>query len=183
LKPSHLRTSAAIGPVAALVIAFSLMAVGCGDGPRAPKPSQEPESGESSIEGFGSEASGAQRVAILAAEQGYLNALAGRDYKAACASLSASVISSLRKLASPSPRREGCEAILPTLLSPQAAETSRQAAEGQIARVRVKGSQAFVLYRAPGARLYLLTMVREGAGWKAATLGGSILVPSPSTFE
>ncbi len=46
--------------------------------------------------------------------------------------------------------------------------------------MRVQGDRGFVVYHAPGAKLYQLTMVREGGAWKAATIAGSILVPSPA---
>jgi hypothetical protein len=71
---------------------------------------------------------------------------------------------------------------LSALLAPTAATISHEQAEGRITKVRVQGKRAFVVFHAPGAKLYMLTMVREGGGWKAATVAASILVPSAATL-
>lgn len=141
------------------------------------------EGGEKSIEGFGSEAKGADREAILSAEQAYLNALAAPDYAAACFYLAGGVHRSLRQLAPKQLKAEGCRAILPRLLSPSAATTARQQAEGKITKVRVEGDRAFVVFHAPGAKLYLFPMAREGNSWKTTTAAASVLVPSQATMD
>lgn len=108
----------------------------------------------------------------------YLTGLADRDYKLACASLAMPVQRSLARIVVTQLRSAGCPAILPKLLSGSAADVAREAAGGRVSSVRVKGDRAFVLYHAPGAQLYVLTMIREGSAWKAAMVAGSILIPS-----
>lgn len=138
--------------------------------------------GEKSIEDYGSEASGSDREALLAAFHGYLGALAARDYPAACSHLAASVQRSLEQLVTKQLKARGCPAILPKLLAPTAFAIAREQANGRVTKLRVRGSRAFVVYHAPGAKLYMLTMTREAGGWRAALVAGSVLVPSAATL-
>jgi hypothetical protein len=138
--------------------------------------------GEKSIEEFGNEAEGSSRAAVLGVFTGYLNALAAKDDATACNYLAASVQRSLEQFVTPALRRKGCAAILPKLLSPTAAAIARQQAAGRIAKVRVEGERAFVVFHAPGAKLYMLTMTREGGEWKVALVAASVLVPSAATL-
>lgn len=148
-----------------------------------PEPGQgraaaEPEiarGGEASIEEFGSEAEGAERGEILSVFDGYLNALAAKDYGSACSYLSAAVHESLAQLAGRA--SDGCAAILPGLLAPTAPRIAREQANGRVANVRVEGDRAFVIFEAPGAELYQLTTVEEDGEWKTTTVAASVLVP------
>jgi hypothetical protein len=138
--------------------------------------------GEASIEGFGEEASGAERAAVLAVFRGYLDALAKRDSAAACPYLSAKVQSSLEQLAGRQSGAGGCAAILPKLLAPASGRIAREEAAGTIKRVRVQGNSAFVVFHAPGARLYDLPMTREAGDWKVTIVSPPILAPSAETL-
>ena len=140
------------------------------------------EGGEKSIEDFGSEAQGSGRSAVLAVFTDYLGALAAKDYATACSHLAVRTQRSLEQFAPPQLRHGGCAAILPKLLSPSAAAIAREQASGKVTKVRVKGTMAFVVFHAPGARLYQLTMVKEGGNWKATTVAASVLVPSAATL-
>ena len=42
--------------------------------------------------------------------------------------------------------------------------------------------QAFVIFHAPGARLWTLPLSNEGGGWKVATLAPTVLAPSAATL-
>jgi hypothetical protein len=134
--------------------------------------------GEKSIEEFGAEASGSQRKAILAAEQAYLKALSASDFERSCALLANQVHESLQQFAARAGEGDGCTAILPKLLSSAAPGTARSQAGGEVSKVRLEGDRAFVIFRAPGAKLYVFTMVREGGEWKASEVAASILVPA-----
>lgn len=170
----------------ALLAASALVITGCGgDGSStstrgtasAQAPTDEAQrGGEASIEDFGSEAEGSERAQILALFGAYLNALAEKDYATVCADLSAAVQSSLARFAGKG-SKGGCEAILPKLLAPTAARVATEQAEGKIAKVRVEDDRAFVVFKAPGAKLYQLTMVEEGGEWKAASVAAAVLVP------
>ena len=166
-----------------LLLTATLCLVACGQssedstttGHQASHP--HPEEGEKSVEEFGTEASGSQRQAILAAEQGYLRALSASEPERSCALLASQVRESLRQLVVKRLKDEGCAAILSRLLSPQAPATSKAQAEGEVTKVRVQGDRAFVVFHAPGAKLYVFTLVREGGKWKASAVGASVLVP------
>jgi hypothetical protein len=137
---------------------------------------EEPQGGEASIEEFGEEAEGAERSEVLATFTGYLNALTHKDYATACAYLSHDVHESLDRFAGKGPGAE-CASLLPALLSPTASQVARGQAEGTVRKVRVEGERGFVVFKAPGAKLYEMTMVREGGEWKVATVAASVLVP------
>jgi hypothetical protein len=140
------------------------------------------QGGEKSIEDFGAEAEGAGRAALLGAFHSYLNAVAAKDNATACSFLSGNVKRSLEQLAGGKSKSPGCTQILSKLLSPTAPAISREQAEGRITKVRVEGDRAFVVFHAPGAKLYQMTMVREGDEWKVATVAASVLVPSAATL-
>jgi hypothetical protein len=194
--------SKALATAVALLLAIGLAACG-GNGndetsstPATSEPTQRPSStasdgqqsggggegkpargGEASIEDFGAEASGGDRDSIEGAFSAYLNAIAAKDYGTACSYLSASVQGSLMQFAPKELRSKGCVAILPKLLAPTAAAIAREQADGQITRVRVEGDRGFVVFKAPRAKLYQLTMVKEGGEWKSATVAAAVLVP------
>jgi hypothetical protein len=173
-----------------LFIALLLLALsGCGGGggsdsasePTTPS-RQSAEGGEKSIEGFGSEAEGTDRNAILAAEQSYFTAVSSKGYAMACSHLASSVKRSMAEL-SAGRRRANCAAVLPALLAPQAYATMRQQARGAVKRVRIEGNRAFVVFHAPGARLYQMPLVSEDDDWKVGLLTSAVLVPSRSTLR
>lgn len=137
---------------------------------------EEQKGGEASIEEFGQEAEGPEREAILSVFTGYLEALADKDYEAACADLWATVDESLAQLSGEGSKAE-CSAILPELLAPGADRVARQQAEGKMSKVRIEGDRGFVVFHAPGAKLYQQTMSKEGGDWKVATVAAAVLVP------
>jgi hypothetical protein len=131
--------------------------------------------GEASIENFGHEAMGAARSAMLSSFTGYLNAVADGDYAKACELLALRARSSVIRLA----RRQGdCAKALPRLLVPVERKISGRQAEGQVRKVRTEGDRGFVVFHAPEAKLYQMTMVREGGIWRSTTVVTSILVPN-----
>jgi hypothetical protein len=173
--------------VVALLLVVGLAACGGGDGTASTASDttttasgEESKGGEASIEEFGSEAAGSDRQELLGVYSDYMNAIAERDYGAACSHLSATVQNSLEQLAGKALKGKGCAAILPKLLAPTASVISRAQANGKITKVRVEGDRAFIVFHAPGAKLYQLTMVREDGEWKAATVAASVLVPDLS---
>lgn len=168
------------------VVSVMFCLAGCGSGgtsrsqdalaeTTAPRPSESSEAGEKSIEDFGMETVGGSRAALLGAFRGYLRSIGAKDYAKACTYLTASVQRSLEQLVGGKLRR--CEAILSKLVAPSAPAIAREQAEGTVSRVRAKGDRAFVIYHAPGAKLYQLSMSREGGAWKASIAIGAVLVP------
>lgn len=182
-------TRLARGLAASLVVlaVSSLSLLGCGGGGdnesrSAPTGRTGRAAGaESSIETFGGEAEGSAREAILGVERSYFIAMASRDYGAACAHLATSVQHSMTELTG---RPDAtCQRTLPALLAPQAYPMMRRQAHGAIRKVRVDGQRAFVVFHAPGARLYQLPLVDERGEWKVAFVTASVLAPSLSTLR
>lgn len=178
------------GALLFLALALGLPAAGCGgdngttSGTTSTSPATSTPSagGEKSIEEFGREAASADRAALLGAFHGYLNALAGEDYSTACSYLAASVQTSLEEIVVKGLKAKGCAAILPKLLSPTAPAVANEQAAGKVTKVRVQGDRAFVVFHAPGAKLYQLPMAREGGEWKVGLVAASVLVPSAATL-
>ena len=139
---------------------------------------EAPQNAEASIEGYGEEAEGADREAVLSSFHEYLGAQAQGDDAKACDLLATNVQESLQSLAAKSKKELTCAQLLELLLSPQAKQIAKGQAEGEIRKVRVKGETAFVVFHAPGARLYQLTMVEEEGEWKTTSLSASVLAPS-----
>lgn len=174
-------------PLAALLLAALLLTAGCGGdgdgettqgGTRSERRGGEgSRGGEKSIEEFGAEAGESEREAILAVFEGYLTAVAEDDAATACSHLSATVHESLKQLVARGEKNVKCAQVLPALLAPTAATIAREQADGEVTRVRVEGDRAFVVFRAPGAKLYMLGLVEEGGEWKATTVAASVLVP------
>jgi hypothetical protein len=184
------------------VVALAIAAGGCGGGSdettaeagaettaeaTAPTTPPEPEPGDGDFEGgeeqvekSGSEAGGSERDAILAAEQDYLAALVSGDYRGACAHLSSSIEESLQAMIQGG--KKPCAQILAHLVSASAAQGAKQQLDGKVVRVRVEGDHGFVIFHAPGARLYAFPMSREDGGWRVAALNGAVLAPSAATL-
>ncbi len=186
--------------VVAGVLAAPFLAGGCGnsgtessstnDEPRSQPKQSSPtrshtahryEGGEEILESFGAEAAASKRAALLGAFHGYLGAVGRRDYATACTYLLHRVKRSLEQLARKG--RLGCAVALPELLAPSAPAISRQQVAGTVTKVRVRGNLAFIVFHAPGARLYQLTLEREGTAWKETTVVASVLAPSPQTLR
>jgi len=163
----------------AAVFLCLLLVSGCGGGseegstPTATSTEQR-TSGEQSIEGFGAEAKGAEKEEMLDAYRSYLGAIGEKDYAEACELLSAPVRDSLAKL---SQGKASCEEALGAILAPSAPSLSKAQAKGEVTKVRVERETGFVVFKAPGAKLYQLTLVSEGGEWKAGSLGAAVLVP------
>jgi hypothetical protein len=179
-----------VASVVVLVVASFLLCA-CGSGAErkgdtstsANQPEQSDTGSERRVEEFGTEASTGTRDALLAAFRGYLDAIGAHRYRAACSKLSAAVWGSLAQLANGRPSRSECMRVLPALLSPEAAAVDRTQAKGGVTRVRVKGERAFIVFHAPGARLYMMTLVHESGGWKASTATATVLAPSLNTLR
>jgi len=133
---------------------------------------------EASIEGFGEEAEGSGREEVLAAFHGYLGAIAAGDEQEACSYLGAQVTETLSQLAAKAKKHLSCPQLLEALLSPDADRIARAQAEGQVAKVRIEGDTAFVVFHAPGARLFQMNLAREEEGWRIASLSASVLAPA-----
>jgi hypothetical protein len=178
--------------LALLLLLVLAAAVGCGSGGNSTTSgegagnggagSSAEAGGEESIEQFGSEATGSERAALRNAFHGYLAAIGERDYGTACSYLAAAARRSLAKLFAEGASTAGCAASLAALVTPAAAGISRKQSEADLTAIRVEGNRGFVLFPAPGASLWQMTMEREDGDWKTTTVAASILVPSAATL-
>lgn len=123
----------------------------------------------SSITGYGSAASSAQKAALASAAHSFFAAMASRDYAGVCKGLAASNRAALENFLKAAHRTGGCPAVLKTLLL-RAIPEARKAAAGKITAVRVKGPTAFVLFRPQGGAPSYFVLKREGSAWKAISL-------------
>lgn len=188
------RRGLAGGLAIALLLALPALA-GCGGGGEGSTAKGEPKAstsrrgassedgGDRSIEGFGGEATGSSRRALVGAFHSYLSALSARRYRAACGHLASRVRGSLAQLPSAGSAGRSCAATLAHLFSPSAAAVARGQASGKIARVRVRDDLGFVVFRGPEGSLYQLPLAREHGAWKASVATPSILAPSRASLE
>jgi hypothetical protein len=190
------RDAPAFGALCALIAvlaAFALSACGGGSDTSTGEGGSETEavqqgsggrpSAEEEVESAGREAEGSEAAAILAAERGYLNAIADRDYARACSLTSQGALKSLEATISKPAGSVDCDEILAKVLGGTAAAAARSQADGEIRKVRVLGNEALVIFHAPGARLYAFGLVDEDSEWRAATLTSTVLAPSAATLN
>ncbi len=171
----------------AILVALALSACGDGSDSSTTAPSREPSaappSAEEEVEGAGREAQGSEAEAILSAKREYLTAIGSRDYGKACALLSRAATKSLQASITHTGGNVGCAEILSKVLGGAAAAAARSQAAGEVRKVRVLGDQALVIFHAPGARLYVLSLVKESDEWRVATVVSTVLAPSAATLE
>jgi hypothetical protein len=168
--------------VSPVLLCLLALLPGCGGSadtstPTATATNSQPtsENAEESIEGFGEEAEGSDREELLFVFHRYLGAIAAGDEEKACSHLGEQVGESLDQLAKA--KNAGCPETLEALLSPEAAKLARSQERGRIEKVRLEGSTAFVVFHAPGARLYQLNLAREDDEWRVSALSASVLAP------
>lgn len=143
-----------------------------------PKPSYE--GAEEEVERLGSEAEGSEREAVLGAEEEYLTALSEQNFANVCQLLAKSTRMQLQQLVQG--RKVGCATILPRLLGSPAASTARAYLQGEVRGVRLSGNKAFVIFHAPGARLFMIGLGREAGRWHVGSLTASVLAPSKAAL-
>jgi hypothetical protein len=138
--------------------------------------------GEESIEGFGEEAEGGTRGELLGVFHSYLMAVGRGEHGAACRLLAGRVQRALVEFAGGRGRAGECPAAMTKLLGPMDAAAARREADGTIVKVRVQDDSAFVVFSAPGAKLFQMPLTRAGDTWKAGIVMPSVLVPSAATL-
>jgi hypothetical protein len=177
--------------VAALLAVLAPTVTGCGDGEPSSDAADEqaqtaPEGTDADgaptvppyvrrIEGFGSEATGRQRAQIIEGYDAYEATLADADYPAVCAAVKKRVHNILERYGL---KRglAGCPGTV-ARLAPRVRQEARRRAAAEIESVRIEGAEAYVLFSAPGAALYLAPMRRESGEWKAGAVFAPALVP------
>jgi len=128
-----------------------------------------------SIATFGSEASGSERAAVLAALHSYLAAIAAGNWGAACEQLSTPIQHQLELLLAHAKgvHGRGCAAALGALFAHTPGSLRRQLTPLNVIAVRINSNRAFVLYRSTQLPHAVISMLREAGRWKAGVLAGS----------
>jgi hypothetical protein len=150
-----------------------------GGGSKQAKPRYE--GAEEEVEQLGSEAGGSEREAVVGVEQEYLTALSEQDFITVCGLLAKPTRMQLQQLVQG--KKVGCATILPRLLGGPAASTAHIYLGGELRRVRLSGRKAFVIFHAPGARLFVIGLVNEDGRWLVGNLTPSVLAPSKAALE
>lgn len=147
----------------------------------AEKPQGTTNTGDEAIDGFGEEAEGEEREAIAAAAQAYFSARAEDRWAEACEHLERSSRRNLAASASRLSDRPGlrCPEALAYLQEGVDPRLRREAAEAPVVGVRVRGENAFYVYRIPTGQDALLSMIREDDEWRARSVAGLVL-PEPA---
>jgi hypothetical protein len=182
--------------VALSAVVAALALCGCGGGSDTASSGASPEtasgtaaeggappSAEQEVEEAGREAKGSEAEAILSARHEYLSAIGDGDYAKACSLLSKRATKSLQATLTHSGGNVDCTEILSKVLGSAAAASARSQAAGEVRKVRVLNDQALVVFHAPGARLYVLTLVKEDGEWRVAMLISTVLAPSVANLE
>jgi hypothetical protein len=140
--------------------------------------------GEEDVEEFGSEAAGSEKEAVLSTEHKYLAAIAIGDYNTACRLISSNLDEEFGELVqgSGSGTSPKCKQFLPHVVASNAAQIARQQLSGKVVKVRVEADQSFIVFHAPGARLFVFPMHRESGGWKVGAISSTVLAPSAATL-
>jgi hypothetical protein len=140
--------------------------------------SEEPVQGasqspEKSLETFGSDAGGAARSEVLAGWHGYLRDIESRNFKGVCQRLTAANLKSIEAYLGAGTQAKlgkNCPELVGSVLK-DAGPDARNAAAGKIDLVRMRGSDAIIIFTPRGAkeRSYF-TMTKEGGTWRVISL-------------
>jgi hypothetical protein len=147
--------------------------------PNAGSPSEgsegeaESESGSAnpsrSLQTFGSSAEGKQEAEVLAAFRGYLKDVVNKNFAGVCHVLTDPNLEQLKAYVAKTGKAASCPALLAKLLAPLA-QPARDAAAGKIGQVRLKGTDAIVLFTPRGGKPSWFTMTEEAGRWRVISL-------------
>ena len=140
------------------------------------------EGSEEKVESSGIEAEGSERAAVLAAEHGYLAAIAGHRYAAACSLVSRLIAQQLQAMVPAGAGSKSCAQVVSHLVAGSSAQVAARQLGGHVVRVRLEGDHGIVIFHAPGARLYAFPMSREGGSWRVGAINAAVLAPSAATL-
>jgi hypothetical protein len=133
----------------------------------------ESESGSAnpvrSLQTFGSSAEGEPEAEVLAAFRGYLKDVATGNFAGICHTLTDANLQQLKEYVAKAGKEDSCPALLAELLASQA-QPARDAAAGEIGQVRLKGTDAIVLFTPRGGKPSWFTMTKEDGRWRVISL-------------
>lgn len=135
------------------------------------------KNGDNSIQAYGVEADAALRVTATKLIVSFFGDEASGDWGAACGMLRAQVASNLAELSrhAPASKGRGCPVALRALLLKLPQSEQGRGDDLRVLSLRVKGPQAFVIYRDANGKAYNMPLRREDGQWKIAALVGVAL--------
>lgn len=130
--------------------------------------------GDNSIQTYGVEADSRERARVAVIARSYLKAQASGRWGAACDRLIALLHRRLKMLAggAKSLRGQGCAGAMAAVVGRASPAELRQSAQIHVLSLRVRGKQAFVIYRDGSGHPFNLPLVRENGEWKLSALAG-----------
>jgi hypothetical protein len=150
--------------------------------PESPSEGSERGTGESTgpahrLQTFGSSAKGKPDAEVRAAFRGYLKDVATGNFARVCHTVTDASLRQLKEYIAKAGKGGSCPDLLARLLASQA-QAARDAAAGDIGQVRLKGSDAIVLFTPRGGKPSWFTMTREAGRWRVISLtAGTPLEP------
>jgi hypothetical protein len=152
--------------------------------PESPSEGSERGTGESEstsparrLQTFGSSAKGEPDAEVRAAFHGYLKDVATGNFARVCHTVTDGSLRQLKEYIAKAGKGGSCPDLLARLLASQA-QAARDAAAGDIGQVRLKGSDAIVLFTPRGGKPSWFTMTKEAGRWRVISLtAGTPLEP------
>ena len=121
------------------------------------------------LQTFGSSAKGEPEAEVVTAFRGYLKDVATRHFAGVCHTLTDANLQQLKEYMAKAGKAKSCPALLAELLASQA-QPARDAAAGEIGQVRLKGTDAIVIFTPRGGKPSWFTMTKEAGRWRVISL-------------
>lgn len=118
----------------------------------------------------GKEAEPDEREAASKVLEENLEAREAHDWDGQCSSLSAGLVESIEKSASPVEAKAGCAKLVGQLGDKAPPEVLANNMEEPIAALVVRGTQGFAFYHGTGGKDFMIPMIKEGETWTVASL-------------
>jgi hypothetical protein len=142
---------------------------------------EEGESGDQSIQEFGSEADEEEEAEVVGAMRSFVTSMRDGDFEAVCDGLNAKMRQQMEvflKAQKEQASAGGCPQLLRQLIPDPERKKAQRILDGVVTRVRIDGDNAFVLVKPPGEGVNYFVLTREEDKWGATSLAvGSPLVP------
>jgi hypothetical protein len=133
----------------------------------------ESESGSAnparSLQTFGSSAEGKPEAEVVAAFRAYLKDVATGNFARVCHTLTDANLRQLKEYVAKTGKERSCPVLLAELLASQA-QPARDAAAGEIGQVRLKGTDAIVIFTPRAGKPSWFTMTKEAGRWRVISL-------------
>lgn len=141
---------------------------------------EEAETGDQSIQTYGSEPDEGESDEVVAAMRSFVKAMGAGDFGAVCEAFSSQMKKQLEAFLGAQRQKiaDSCPGVLEKLIPKVERRKARRVLDGVVTRVRVKDDTAFVLVKPSGEKVSYFVLAREDGRWKAtSTALGVPLIP------